>query len=403
MKAGPLAESPLRACRLSGWLLLLLVSLAGAPAIAGADAAALPTDMQHFRLLEGARVKYAALAAQPALTALPPLARRSLREGDAYQGAAALRVLLAAVGDLPAAEATSDADAATRDTLDAPLVAALLRFQQRHGLQQDGVLGKATWRALTTPLAMRLRQIDTTLARWRSLPANPYRRAIFINIPRFRLYAMDGFDDTEGKLLQMDVVVGKVVEKLRTPTFNADLTHLIFRPYWEVPRSILLAELLPAARRDPLHLQRGHYEVVDGAGRASAYTPDQLDGLAAGTLRVRQLPGEKNALGGVKFVLPNPHGVYLHDTPERTLFTQVRRAFSHGCIRVADPARLAAWLLDADAAWSTERISAAMHGAAPQRVDLAEPVRVYIVYATAVARADGSVLFLDDLYGMDDR
>ncbi len=356
--------------------------------------------MHHFQLLEAARGQYAALARQPALTGLPPLPRRSLKADDAYEGATALRALLTATGDLPAAAATTDA--ATPDTLDPALVAALLRFQQRHGLRQDGVLGPATWRALTTPMAARLGQIDTTLMRWRSLPANPHGRAIFINIPRFRLYAMDGFADAEADLLQVDVVVGKVLRKLRTPTFTADLTHLVFRPYWDVPRSILLAELLPAARRDPQYLTRRHYEVV-GAGGAFAYSPELLDALERGAMRLRQLPGEDNALGGVKFVLPNPHDVYLHDTPERGLFAQDRRAFSHGCIRVADPARLAAWLLDGDTTWTAERIAAAMQGATPLRVDLVEPVRVYIVYATAVAREDGSVLFLDDLYGLDAR
>jgi murein L,D-transpeptidase YcbB/YkuD len=401
MKDGRQAEALFRPRRLAAWLLLLMAGFADARAAASAVPGAQPTTMRHFQLLESARVRYAELALQPALTDLPPLPRRSLKEGDAYQGAAALRILLTAIGDLPAATTSTGQDEATRDTLDAPLIAALLHFQQRHGLEPDGVLGRATWRALTTPLATRLQQIDTTLARWRSLPANPYGRAIFINIPRFRLYAMDGFDDAETSLLQMDVVVGKVVEKLRTPTFNADLTHLIFSPYWEVPRSILLAELLPAARRDPLYLPRRHYEVVDRAGRGSAYEPGQLDGLADGALRLRQLPGADNALGGVKFMLPNPHDVYLHDTPERTLFSRTRRAFSHGCIRVADPARLAAWLLGHDPAWTAEQIAAAMQGTTPLQVDLPEPVRVYIVYGTAVAREDGSVLFLRDLYAMD--
>src|SRR6185369_7494412 len=165
----------------------------------------------------------------------------------------------------------------------------------------------------------------------------------------------------EASLLAMDVIVGRVIEKLRTPTFSADLTHVIFRPYWEVPRSILLAELLPAARRDPHYFSSRHYELVDRGGAAVPYSPQQLDRLASGSLRVRQLPGDDNALGEVKFMLPNPHGVYLHDTPERALFASPARAFSHGCIRVADPARLAAWLLKDDATWTTERIATAMN------------------------------------------
>jgi murein L,D-transpeptidase YcbB/YkuD len=285
--------------------------------------------------------------------------------------------------------------------LDAATTVALRGFQERHGLAQDGVLGPATWRALTTPLSARLRQIELTLARWRSLPANPHQRAIFINIPRFRLYAMHAADDREGAMLQMDVVVGRVLEQLRTPTFNADLKHLIFRPYWEVPRSIALQELLPAARRDPAYFGRNNYELVDAAGRVVPYSAGQLDTLAAGTLRVRQRPGARNALGAVKFMLPNANNVYLHDTPERSLFERTVRAFSHGCIRVADPAALALWLLGEDAGWTRERVEAEMQRSDPLQVNLATPVRVYIVYGTAVAREDGSVLFLEDLYGLE--
>jgi L,D-transpeptidase YcbB len=356
-----------------------------------------PRVMHHYALLEQALPRYQEFARHPALTQLPPLPQRAVRPGESYAGATALRKLLAAVGDLPAnAIAAGDAPAA----LDAALVSALQRFQERQGLAQDGVLGPATWRALTTPMSARVRQIERTLARWRSLPPNPHRRAIFINIPRFRLYAMNGTDDRESAMLQMDVVVGKVVEKLRTPVFSADLTHLVFRPYWDVPRSILVAELLPAVRREPKYLARRNFELVDGSGKV--VTPaDTLAAMASGAVRARQLPGPDNALGAVKFMLPNQNNVYLHDTPERQLFSRPARAFSHGCIRVAAPAALAQWLLDEDPAWTAQRIAAAMDGSEPQQVNLAEPVRVYIVYGTAIAREDGTVLFLDDLYGLD--
>lgn len=368
---------------------------------AGAAGGALPGSMQHYALLEQARLKYQALAQHPELTRLPPLPSRPVGPGQVYQGLAALQNLLVAVGDLqrvPAAGAP-----AVPAALDAATTEALKRFQERHGLEQDGVLGPATWRALTTPMAARLRQIKRTLARWRSLPANPYGRAIFINIPRFRLYAMNGMDDRESDMLQMDVVVGRVVEKLHTPVFTADLTHLIFRPYWDVPRSITLAEIVPAARRDPGYLIRNHFELLDRAGRVVPSASDQLAGLEDGSLRVRQSPGDGNALGSVKFVLPNPADVYLHDTPERGLFARPVRAFSHGCIRVSQAPALAAWLLSGDVAWTAGRIAEAMQRSEPLTVNLAEPVRVYIVYGTAIAREDGSVLFLDDLYRLDQR
>ena len=357
-----------------------------------------PREMRHFALLERVLTQYQSLAGQPALTQLPPLPRRAIRHGDTYEDADALRTLLIAVGDVPAGASTEGGAGMTMDTA---LVAGLTRFQERHGLDQDGVLGPATWRALTTPMLTRVRQIESTLARWRSLPPNPHGRAIFINIPRFRLYAMHGMDDREAALLQMDVVVGRAVEKLRTPVFTADMTHLIFRPYWEVPRSITLAEILPAARTDPTYFARKHFELVDARQQVVGRPQDRLEDLASGGLRVRQRPGNHNALGAVKFMLPNANNVYLHDTPERQLFARSARAFSHGCIRVAEPAALAQWLLAGDPSWTAERIAAAMNGNEPLQVNLAEPVRVYIVYGTAIAREDGTVLFLNDLYGLE--
>ena len=357
-----------------------------------------PSAMLHYALLEQALLHYQDLARQPELTQLPALPRRAVRPGEDYAGVVALRRLLTALGDLPA---TAVADSGAIATLDASLVTALQRFQERHGLEQDGILGPATWRALTTPMAARVRQIERTLTRWRSLPANPYRRAILINIPRFRLYGMNGTDDLESDLLQMDVVVGRTIEKLRTPVFSADITHLIFSPYWDVPRSIALAEILPAASRDPAYVTRKNFELVDGSGNIVASPEHQLAELARGTVRVRQRPGQNNALGAVKFMLPNQFNVYLHDTPDKQMFARQVRAFSHGCIRVADAAALAQWLLNSDPGWTAESIAEAMDREEPLQVPLSEPVRVYIVYGTAIAREDGTVLFLNDLYGLD--
>jgi murein L,D-transpeptidase YcbB/YkuD len=356
-----------------------------------------PSKMSHYLLLERALQQYQGLARQPALTQLPPLPQRAVRPGGEYAGAAALRNLLIAVGDF---RSTDSKESDSSGVMDGALTSALMRFQERHGLQQDGMLGPATWRALTTPMSQRVLQIERTLARWRSLPPNPNRRAIFINIPRFRLYAMNGTDDREANMLQMDVVVGKEVENLRTPVFSADMTHIIFRPYWDVPRSIALAELLPAIRKDPTYLARRDFEFVDSKG-SPAHPDDPATALATGVVRVRQRPGPGNALGAVKFMLPNRNNVYLHDTPEKQLFARSARAFSHGCIRVSEPAALARWLLAGDTSWNTGRIAEVMNGKVPLQVNLAEPVRVYIVYGTAIAREDGTVLFLNDLYGLD--
>lgn len=421
-----------------GWLALfalipaaIALAAASLPASAAAPAVQVarnqdgggmsPREMPHYLLLEQALEKYRDLAARPELTGLPPLPRKSIKPGESWASMPMVRRLLMELGDLPASAATvvpppmtsvttpgavPPASAATpavkpEEVLDDNLVLALRHFQERHGLDTDGVLGPATWRALTTPMSTRVRQIEQTLESWRALPANPHPRAIFINIPRFRLYAVSGFEVTESQMLTIDVVVGRAVRNMRTPVFTADMTHVIFRPYWDVPRSIARNEILPAARRDLNYLARNQYELLDGAGRIVPASEAALDQLAAGSVRVRQRPGPGNALGAVKFMLPNSHNVYLHDTPSRTLFARSRRDFSHGCIRVADPAGLAEWVLQDDPAWDRERIEAAMAGTRPLRVDLAEPIRVYIVYGTAIAREDGSMLFLEDLYGLE--
>jgi murein L,D-transpeptidase YcbB/YkuD len=398
----------LKLVRISGFAAVCLASIAAAPVptpAAELSTAASPQSMPHYLLLEQALPRYQALAAQPSLTRLPPLPRRSLSAGETWEGSVALRTLLLATGDMPATPTPPQADtaapAAAPPSLDAGLVEALQRFQERHGLEADGVLGPATWRALTTPLAARVRQIELTLARWRALPPNPYSRAIFINIPRFRLYAISGMTSSEAQTQRIDVVVGQVIEDLRTPTFTADMTHVIFHPYWEVPRSITRGEILPALRANPAYLAANHFELVNGAGQVVAATPAAIEQLAAGTLRVRQQPGEGNALGKVKFMMPNAHNVYLHDTPARALFARTRRAFSHGCVRVADPAALASFVLEEEPGWTPERIDEVLRDKVSLRVDLAEPIRVYFVYGTAIAREDGSVLFLEDLYGLE--
>jgi murein L,D-transpeptidase YcbB/YkuD len=160
-------------------------------------------------------------------------------------------------------------------------------------------------------------------------------------------------------------------------------------------------EILPAARRDAGYLARNHYELLDGVGKVVPASPAALDEIAAEHLRIRQQPGPDNALGAVKFVLPNANSIYLHDSPARSLFARTVRAGSHGCIRVADAAALATWVLEGVPGMTREHVDGAMQDRHPLRIDLKEPIRVYIVYGTAIAREDGSVLFLDDLYGLE--
>lgn len=356
----------------------------------------------HYRLLRQSLARYRALAAAPPLPALPPPPRRSVKPGQYYAGAVQLRARLAAVGDLSPRQA-----ARTDPLLDDDLVAGLKRFQYLHGLAEDGALGSGTLAALAVPFAQRVRQIELTLERWRWVP--PLRPpTLIVNIPEFRLFLIRSVVDDEADMLRMNVIVGRQFPQLHTPVFTADMTAVLFRPYWDIPPSIVRHELLAELRADPRYLEKHDMELVDGGAADSAATlsatPANLQALAAGRLRLRQRPGPDNALGLIKFVLPNGYDVYLHSTPAQRLFAAPRRAFSHGCIRVSDPVALAADVMRGTAGeWTPEKIRAAMNGDTTLRVTLAQPVHVLILYGTAVATEDGAVHFFDDIYGQDRR
>jgi murein L,D-transpeptidase YcbB/YkuD len=256
----------------------------------------------------------------------------------------------------------------------------------------------------SAPFARRVRQIELTLERWRWLPAFD-TPPIIVNIPQFRLFAFRSTQDRKSQILQMDVIVGRTFLRTQTPVFMADMRYLIFRPYWDVPFSITRQEMLPAIRANPNYLAREHLEIVNGPGDDAPVvqpSPEVIAALAAGKLRLRQRPGPDNALGLVKFMLPNSYNVYLHSTPAHQLFLKSRRAFSHGCIRVSDPVALATFVLgNAAGQWSPQAIETAMRGPDDVRVSLNRPIRVLILYGTALATEDGPVLFFDDLYGHD--
>ena len=352
----------------------------------------------HYRLLRQSLARYRELAATPELPGLPALPHGSIKPGEPYAGAPQLRRRLAAVGDLPPQQAQR-----TDLELDADLVAALKRFQYLHGLAEDGTLGGATLAALRVPFAQRVRQIELTLERWRWVPAlKP--PTLIVNIPEFRLFLIRSAVDEEADMLRMNVIVGRQYPQLHTPVFTADMTAVLFRPYWDVPASIVRHELLAELRRDPRYLEAHDMELVNADGSAAAGTAADLEALAAGRLRLRQRPGPDNALGLIKFVLPNRYDVYLHSTPAQRLFEAPRRAFSHGCIRVSDPVALAAAVMGGTPGdWTPEKIRAAMEGDVTFQVKLAQPVHVLIVYGTAVATEDGAVHFFDDIYGQDRR
>jgi L,D-transpeptidase YcbB len=396
-------DPPRAGFRLPPWPAAATPATAAAQAAsdpAAAAAAARPPLGPYAEL----RSRLPALRALPA-TPWPPLALSGpLKPGERHPEVPALRERLATLGDLPAATPVP-ADPAE---FDGGLADGVRRFQARHGLVGDGVVGRSTRAALDVPPSRRVRQTELALERLRWLPPGlTQQRMVVVNIPMFRLWARDPGTAAAGQPApSMAVIVGKAA-RTRTPVFADTMRFLIFQPYWNVPRSIVLGESLPAIARDPGYLQRQQMEIVDGPGDNARPVPASADNLAAlraGRLRLRQRPGPKNALGRVKFMFPNQDNIYLHDTPAPHLFARERRDFSHGCIRVEDPAGLAAWVLQDQPEWTAERIALAMTGpdGANRRVNLKTPVRVLLFYMTALA-LPGEALprFADDLYGHD--
>jgi murein L,D-transpeptidase YcbB/YkuD len=201
----------------------------------------------------------------------------------------------------------------------------------------------------------------------------------------------------------MRVIVGEAA-RTPTPLFIGQMRHLEFNPYWNVPASILAGEILPALARDPAYLQKHDMEVVSQSGAIlPARAGASLQALRAGTARVRQRPGPRNVLGGVKFAMPNPMNIYLHSTSARELFARARRDLSHGCIRVERPVELAEFVLADSGRWDPTKVAAAMRGGPTRRVDLAEPVPVVLFYATAASDRQGRALFARDIYQQDPR
>jgi murein L,D-transpeptidase YcbB/YkuD len=288
----------------------------------------------------------------------------ALRRGASGPRVDALVLRLLATGEL----------GARSNSFDGAVEAAVRKYQGSNGLESDGVAGPATLRAMRVPVEERIRQIEVNLERWRWLPHSFGERYALLNIAAFELEVFD-----RGPRLSMRVIVGREFQS--TPVFSSRIERVIFSPYWNVPDSIASKEIVPALRRNPNYLAREHMERVPGGG-------------------FRQQPGPKNALGGVKFDIPNRYLVYLHDTPGKTLFAESRRAFSHGCMRIEKPAELAEYLLS-DQQWTRERVEQAMSAGRERAVPVRDPLPVHVLYWTAWADRGGVLQLRDDVYHRD--
>jgi L,D-transpeptidase YcbB len=348
----------------------------------------------HYARAKRVLARYESLGHEPPSVPALPAGKKKLEPGQPWDGLAAVAARLRAFGDL-APGATLGA------TFDGALVDALKGFQRRHGLEPDGVLGAGTIATLNVTVAHRVRQIQLAMERMRWLPPVSDHANLFVNVPLFRLWATDPASTDEP--LRMNVVVGKSLDH-KTPIFMDRMEYVIFRPYWNPPYSITVNEIVPHARRDASYFAKENLEIVasgEDDAEALAVTPENLDRVMSGRLFIRQRPGPKNSLGLAKFIFPNAENVYMHGTPAQSLFSRARRDFSHGCIRLEDPARLAEWVLRDQPEWTRERIDVAMQGARPMRVNLKAPLTVILFYDTVHVNSQGVLFFVEDIYGHD--
>ncbi len=350
-----------------------------------------PSFPAYQRLLMAlARYREADADSNRALPEQPP----RLRADRPSRAVARLRSALALSGDVTRVPAGTRADSVS----DARLVAGIGRLQRRHHLPVTGRLDTTTWALARGAVSERIAEMRRTLEHWRWLPRDLGAPLLLVNIPAFRLEAIERLDQPDSTRLRINVVIGTAY-KTQTPVLTAALTSVDFMPDWDVPPTIGVREVQPQALADSTYLRKSHMELISG-GRIVPPTPSNIAAIGHG-VRVRQQPGPENPLGRIKFVIPNRFDVYLHDTPTRYLFDRRQRDFSHGCIRVGDAPALARWVLRERPDWPAARIDSALGGLTTLKVRLPRPILVAIVYATAEAMADGSVRFHPDVYGHD--
>jgi len=361
-------------------------------------------DLEHFlqdqapahdayRLLRTALAKYRSLADRGGWPFIPP--GPSIRPDMEDLRVPAIRSLLTINGDYNGTEYSSP-------LFDPELADAVRRFQSRHNLNSDGIIGNNTLAAMNVPVTERIDQILINMELWRWLPHKLEGKQIYVNIAGFFLQARRD----EQVEFATPVIVGKVYHK--TPVFSDQVRYVEFNPFWNIPASIARNEIVPAMLKDPAYLRKNNIRMFDGWGDNSREVdPASLNWRQLGgkisRYRLRQDPGPDNSLGRVKFVFPNRHDVYLHDTPAHDLFRRDDRAFSHGCIRVSRPIELAHYLLSGDdMSWTMERIQKILGEGKRTVIVLKKPVPIHILYRTAEVDADsGAVFFFKDVYGRD--
>ena len=327
----------------------------------------------NYRLLKDQLARYHKITVAGGWPTVPAEIIK-VKKGSSSPAVAILKKRLQITGDLP----TADSSQVFNDTLELAVKNAEARF----GYNADGKITEAFLKDLNVPAVERLKQILINMNRMRWMPNKPEGNLLVANIPEFVVHAYEG----SNKVFSMNVVVGK--EGHNTMMFTGDLNQIVFSPYWNIPQSIVRSEILPAMQNDPDYLARNNMEIVSENGDLPT---------------IRQLPGPGNSLGKVKFLFPNSFNIYFHDTPAKSLFNREKRAYSHGCIRLAEPEKMANYLLRNNSEWTASRISQAMNSGEEKYVKLKDPVPVFISYYTAWVDEQGRMNFREDIYEHDQK
>ena len=324
-----------------------------------------------YKLLKEELRRYVDIAQKDGWQPLSTNAKQ-FKKGTSSPAIAALKIRLQVTGHMP----TGDTSQMFTDTL----LMGIKHAQQTYGYKPDGVITASLLKDLNVTVQKRIEQILVNMGRMRWMPQEPDGRLILVNIPEFVLHFFDG----KKKVFDMPVVVGK--EGNNTMIFTGKLSTVVFSPYWNVPPSIVKKEILPKLESDPDYLVKENMEITG-----------ELGGLPV----IRQLPGDKNSLGRVKFLFPNSFNIYFHDTPAKSLFNKDKRAYSHGCIRLSDPVKMAEYLLKDNSAWPTDKIIESMNSGNEKYVKVKDPVPVFITYYTAWVDENGILNFREDIYKRD--
>ncbi|MES2004583.1 MAG: L,D-transpeptidase family protein [Bacteroidota bacterium] len=331
-----------------------------------------PLNSQYKKLQENLS-KYMALEKQSPTDTIVYVTK-PLKKKDSAFIITQIKQRLLLLGDMAESDSSS--------LFDSTLFAATKHFQRRMGLSVDGVIGNKMIAELNVPISRRIRQLLVNMERVRWMPAEKDTNYILVNIPEYKMHVYD----SGHQVFDMNVIVGTAANS--TVIFNGNLKYVVFSPYWNVPESIVKKEIMPSIQKNKNYIVKSNMEITGYSGK---------------TPLVRQKPGPTNSLGLVKFLFPNNYNIYFHDTPNRELFSQSSRSFSHGCIRLGEPKKFAEYLLRDDNSWTSGKIDTAMHLAKEKWVTIKKSIPVFIVYFTAWVDKDGQLNFRKDIYGHDEK